>query len=256
MNKNNCKVVILAGGYGTRLGTLTKLKPKPMVDVCGKPIIEHIMQIYHRFGYSNFIICTGYKGEVIRNHFKKKFRKNILINKKNNTFIKNGDLSIRIVDTGKKSLTGGRIKRIRKYVEEDKYFHMTYGDGLSNINIASLTKFHLMNKKLATVTAVKIQVPQERFGVVYFKKRNVVKKFIEKPDLKKIFINGGFFVLSNKIFKFIKNDQTRWEAKPMEKIANKKQLAAFKHTGFWKCMDTIRDRKFLEKFKNKKLPWV
>ena len=113
-----------------------------------------------------------------------------------------------------------------------------------------------MNKKLATVTAVKIQVPQERFGVVYFKKRNVVKKFIEKPDIKEIFINGGFFVLSNKIFKFIKNDQTRWEAKPMEKIAKKKQLAAFKHTGFWKCMDTIRDRKFLEKFKNKKLPWV
>ena len=136
MNKKNCKVVILAGGYGTRLGTLTKLKPKPMVDVCGKPIIEHIMQIYQRFGYSNFIICTGYKGEVIRNHFKKKFRKNILINKKNNTFIKNGDLSIRIVDTGKKSLTGGRIKRIRKYVEEDKYFHMTYGDGLSNINLS------------------------------------------------------------------------------------------------------------------------
>ena len=165
-------------------------------------------------------------------------------------------MSIRIVDTGKKSLTGGRIKRIRKYVEEDKYFHMTYGDGLSNINIKSLTRFHSMNKKLATVTAVKIQVPQERFGVVYFKKRNVVKKFIEKPDIKEIFINGGFFVLSNKIFKFIKDDQTRWEAKPMEKIAKKKQLAAFKHTGFWKCMDTIRDRKFLEKFKNKKLPWV
>ena len=130
-------------------------------------------------------------------------------------------MSIRIVDTGKKSLTGGRIKRIRKYVEEDKYFHMTYGDGLSNINIKSLTRFHSMNKKLATVTAVKIQVPQERFGVVYFKKRNVVKKFIEKPDIKEIFINGGFFVLSNKIFKFIKDDQTRWEAKPMEKIAKK-----------------------------------
>lgn len=256
MNKQNCKVVILAGGYGTRLGTLTKLKPKPMVDVCGKPIIEHIMQIYLKSGYSSFIICTGYKGEVIRNHFKKKFKKNILINKKNNIFIKHRDLSIRIVDTGKKSLTGGRIKRIRKYVEEDKYFHMTYGDGLSSINIKSLTKFHLINKKLATVTAVKIQVPQERFGVVYFKNRNVVKRFVEKPDIKEIFINGGFFVLSNKIFKFIKNDQTRWESKPLEKIANKKQLAAFKHSGFWKCMDTIRDRKFLEKFKNKKLPWV
>ena len=256
MSKNNYKVVILAGGYGTRLGTLTKLKPKPMVDVCGKPIIEHIMQIYLKYGFSNFIICTGYKGEVIRNYFKKKFKKNILINKSNVIYIKNKDLSIRIVDTGKKTLTGGRVKRIKKYVEGEKFFHMTYGDGLSNVDISRLTKFHLKNKKLATVTAVKIQVPQERFGVMYFKNKNVVKKFVEKPDIKEIFINGGFFVLSNKIFKFIKNDITRWEATPMEKIATNKQLSAFKHTGFWKCMDTVRDRKFLEKFKNKKLPWA
>ncbi len=255
MNKNNLKVVILAGGYGTRLGTLTKLKPKPMVDVCGKPIIEHIIQLYLKSGFSNFIICGGYKIEVIKDYFKKKFKKNILLNHKNETFIKKNNFSIRIVNTGKNSLTGGRIKRIRKYVEKDAFFHMTYGDGLSNVNINKLTKFHLKNKKLATVTTVKIQVPQERFGVVYFKNKNTVKEFVEKPDIKEIFINGGFFVLNNKIFKFIKDDFTRWEAKPLEKIAKQKQLAAFKHTGFWKCMDTLRDRKYLEQFKNKKFPW-
>jgi len=252
----NNKVVILAGGYGTRLGTLTKLKPKPMVDVCGKPIIEHIMQIYLKYGFSNFIICSGYKGNVIKTYFKKKYKKNILINKKKLTFIRNKNISIRIVDTGKKTLTGGRVKRIKKYVKNDKFFHMTYGDGLSNVNINQLSKFHLKNKKIATVTAVKIQVPQERFGVVYLKNKNVVKQFVEKPDIKEIFINGGFFVLSNKIFKYIRNDNTRWEASPMEKIAKKKHLAAYKHTGFWKCMDTIRDRKFLQNFKNKKLPWI
>jgi len=255
MNKNNLKVVILAGGYGTRLGTLTKLKPKPMVDVCGKPVIEHIMKLYLQAGFFNFIICAGYKSEVIKNYFKKKFKKNILIDNSKETFIKKSNLSIRIVNTGKNSLTGGRIKRIKKYVQNDEYFHMTYGDGLSNVNINKLNQFHIKNKKFATVTTVKIQVPQERFGVIYFKNKNIVKKFVEKPDIKEIFINGGFFVLSNKIFRFIKDDLTRWEAKPMEKIAKLKQLAAFKHTGFWKCMDTIRDRKYLEQFKNKKFPW-
>ncbi|MBD1140765.1 NTP transferase domain-containing protein [Pelagibacterales bacterium SAG-MED39] len=255
MSKNNLKVVILAGGYGTRLGTLTKLKPKPMVDVCGKPILEHIMQLYLKSGFFNFIICAGYKNEVIKNYFKKKYQNDIVVDNKNEVLIKKRNLSIRIVNTGKNSLTGGRIKRIKKYVQEDEYFHMTYGDGLSNVNINKLTKYHIKNKKFATVTTVKIQVPQERFGVVYFKNKNIVKKFVEKPDIKEIFINGGFFVLSNKIFKFIKDDQTRWEAKPLEKIARVKQLAAFKHTGFWKCMDTLRDRKFLEQFKHKRFPW-
>ncbi len=255
MKRDNLKVVILAGGYGTRLGTLTKLKPKPMVDICGKPIIEHIMELYIRSGFSNFIICAGYKKEVIESYFKKKFKKNTLIDNNKETLIKKKNLSIRIVDTGKNSLTGGRIKRIRRYVKNDEFFHMTYGDGLSNVNIDKLTKFHIKNKKIATVTSVKIQVPQERFGVIYFKNKNIVKKFVEKPDIKEIFINGGFFILSNKIFKFISDDTTRWEAKPLEKIAKLKQLAAFKHTGFWKCMDTIRDRKYLEQFKNKKFPW-
>ena len=248
------KVVILAGGYGTRLGKLTKLKPKPMVDVCGKPILEHIINIYKKYDYKEFVICVGYKSEVIRSFFKKKYKKSILKDTNKELKIKSKNISFTIVDTGKNTLTGGRIKRIQKYVKDSKFFHMTYGDGLSNINIKKLTDFHNKNKKVATVTTVKIQVPQERFGVVYFKNKNTVKKFVEKPNIKEIYINGGFFVLTNKIFKYIHGDKTRWEAKPLQQIANKKQLAAFKHNGFWKCMDTPRDRIFLEKFK-KKYPW-
>ena len=251
---NLTKVVILAGGYGTRLGKLTKLKPKPMVDVCGKPILEHIINIYKKYDFNNFVICTGYKSEVIRSFFRNKYKKSILRDTKKELIIKNKDISITIADTGKDTLTGGRIKKIQKYVKDSKFFHMTYGDGLSNINIKKLTKFHEKNNKIATVTTVKIQVPQERFGVVYFKNKNTVKKFVEKPNIKEIFINGGFFVLTNKIFKYIKNSKTRWEANPLQKIAKNKQLAAFKHNGFWKCMDTPRDRIFLEKYK-KNYPW-
>tara|TARA_Y100000590_G_scaffold399367_1_gene482544 strand:+ start:53 stop:814 length:762 start_codon:yes stop_codon:yes gene_type:complete len=251
---NSIKVVILAGGYGSRLGKLTKLKPKPMVDVCGKPILEHIINIYKKYGYKDFIICVGYKSEVIRSYFKKKYKKSISKDTKKVLIVKNENHSITIVDTGKNTLTGGRIKRIKKFVKDSKFFHMTYGDGLANININKLANFHQKNKKIATVTTVKIQVPQERFGVVYFKNKNTVKKFVEKPNIKEIYINGGFFILTNEIFKYINGDKTRWEASPLQKIAKKKQLSAFKHNGFWKCMDTPRDRLFLEKF-NKKYPW-
>ena len=251
---NSIKVVILAGGFGSRLGKLTKLKPKPMIDILGKPILEHIINIYKKYDYKDFIICAGYKAEVIRSYFKKKYKNSILKDTIKEIKIKNNDISLRIIDTGKNTLTGGRIKRIKKYVKDEKFFHLTYGDGLSSINITKLTNFHKKNKKIATVTAVKIQVPQERFGVVYFKNKNIVKKFVEKPNIKEIYINGGFFVLSNKIFKYIRNDKTPWESKPLQKIAKKKQLAAFKHNGFWKCMDTPRDRVFLQKFK-KRCPW-
>ena len=250
------KVVILAGGYGTRLGKLTRLKPKPMVDVCGKPIIEHIINIYQKYQLSDFIICAGFKANVIRSYFKKKYRKSVIKNTKKELKIKKKELSINIIDTGKNTLTGGRIKRIKNLLKDEKYFHMTYGDGLANINLKKLTNCHLKNKKIVTVTAVKIQAPQERFGIVNFKNKNknIVKKFIEKPNIKEIYINGGFFILTNKIFKYIPGDKTRWEAKPLQKIANNKQLAAFKHNGFWKCMDTPRDRAFLNKFK-KRNPW-
>ncbi len=249
------KVVILAGGYGTRLGKITKIKPKPMVDVCGKPILLHIMNIYRKYSLNKFVICTGYKGNIIRNFFTKKYKNFILKKTKKELLIKNKKFEINIIDTGANTLTGGRIKKIKKYIKNLKFFYMTYGDGLSNINLNKLTKFHLRNKKLATVTVVKIQVPQERFGIVYFKKRNIVKKFLEKPNIKEIYINGGFFILSPKILKYIKSSKTRWEAYPMQKIAKIKELAAYRHNGFWKCMDTPRDRIYLEKFK-KKMPWI
>ena len=248
------KVVILAGGYGTRLGKITKIKPKPMVDVCGKPILLHIINIYRKYSLNKFVICTGYKGNIIKNFFIKKYKNYILKKTKKELLIKNKELEILIVDTGIGALTGGRIKKIKKYVQDLKFFYMTYGDGLANINLNKLTKFHLRNKKLATVTVVKIQVPQERFGIVYFKKRNIVKKFLEKPNIKEIYINGGFFILNPKIFKYIKGSKTRWEAYPMQKIAKIKELAAYRHNGFWKCMDTPRDRIFLEKYK-KNYPW-
>ncbi len=253
---NSTKVVILAGGYGTRLGRLTKLKPKPMVDICGKPILEHIINIYRKYDLNDFIICAGYKSEVIRSYFEKKYKNSIIKNKKKELKIKKNKFSIHVVDTGKNTLTGGRIKRLKNLLKNEKFFHMTYGDGLANINIKKLHNFHVKNKKIATVTVVKIQVPQERFGIINFKRKNknIVKKFIEKPIIKEININGGFFVLTNKIFKYISNDKTRWEAKPLERIANNKQLAAFKHNGFWRCMDTFRDRVFLNKFK-KNYPW-
>ena len=249
------KVVILAGGYGTRLGKITKIKPKPMVDVCGKPILLHIMNIYRKYSLNKFVICTGYKGNIIRNFFTKKYKSYIIKKTKKELLIKNKEFEINIIDTGANTLTGGRVKKIKKYVKDLKFFYMTYGDGLANVNLNKLTKFHLRNKKLATVTVVKIQVPQERFGIVYFKKRNIVKKFLEKPNIKEIYINGGFFILSPKVFKYIKDSRTRWEAYPMQKIAKIKELAAYRHNGFWKCMDTPRDRIYLEKFK-KKTPWI
>ena len=154
-------------------------------------------------------------------------------------------------------MTGGRIKKIKNLVKNEKFFYLTYGDGLANINIKKLTNFHLKQKRIATVTVVKIQIPQERFGVVYFKKKNIVKSFLEKPNIKKIYINGGFFILSPKVINYIKSDNSRWETIPLQKIAKKKQLSAYKHNGFWKCMDTPRDKKILDDlWKKDKAPWI
>ena len=154
-------------------------------------------------------------------------------------------------------MTGGRIKKVKNLVKNDKFFYLTYGDGLANINIKRLTNFHLKQKKIATVTVVKIQIPQERFGVIYLKKKNVVKSFLEKPNIKKIYINGGFFILSPRIINYIKSNNSRWETRPLQNIAKKKQLSAYRHNGFWKCMDTPRDKKVLDIFwKKGKAPWI
>ena len=255
------KVVILAGGLGSRLEEETKYKPKPLVEICGIPILYHIMQIYIKHGFNDFIICCGYKGNLIKNYFEK------LVKKKNNnkfTFKKNffelfekneKIFSVTCVNTGKNTMTGGRIKKIKKFINEDHFF-LTYGDGLANINLKELLKFHKSHKKIATLTSVQ---PPSRYGIlgIDFKNKNKVLSFNEKPKNNNYYINGGFFVLSKKIFNFIKNDQTIFEKKPLINLVKKGELHSYFHKNFWQCMDSMRDKKILESYakKNTVLPW-
>ena len=227
------KVVILAGGMGTRISEYTKVIPKPMIKINGKPIIHRIIEHYVRYGHKEFIIALGYKGNLIKNYFKKKkkFR----------------NIKIHLINTGKNSMTGGRIKRLKKYLNET--FLLTYGDGLSNINLNKLIKFHKRNKKMITLTAVR---PPARFGAIKVN-GNYVKFFREKNLLDTGWINGGFFVIEPKFLSLIKNDQTFLEQSPFKKATKMRQMTAFKHYGFWQCMDTLRDKEILEKkIRNKK----
>ncbi len=230
------KTIILCGGFGTRLSEETKIKPKPMVKIGKFPIVEHIMHTYKKYGYQEFILALGYKGYYIKKYFKKK-----------------GNSKLNLVDTGLKTLTGGRLLRLKKYFKPGENFMLTYGDGISNQNIKKLYNFHKKNKKIATMTIVR---PPVRFGEVEINK-NLVTRFKEKPQSTKGWINGGFFVFNYKIFEFIKNDQTMLEREPMERLLKKKQLLAFKHKGFWQCMDTLREKNYINNlFKNNKLPWL
>ena len=224
------KVVILAGGLGTRMSEVTKTIPKPMVKILDKPILIHIMEHYYKFGFDEFYIALGYKGNIIRNYFKK------------NRF----DWKVHLIETGKNSMTGGRLKRLKKYLNNETFL-MTYGDGISDVNIRRLISFHKKNKKIATLTAVR---PPARFGSIKIK-GNSVKVFREKSKLDEGWINGGFFIFEPKIFKFIKNDLTFLEKEPLEEISNNKQLLAYKHEGFWHCMDTLRDKYLIEKILKK-----
>ena len=224
------KVVILAGGLGTRMSEITKTIPKPMVKILDKPILIHIMEHYYKFGFDEFYIALGYKGNIIRNYFKK------------NRF----DWKVHLIETGKNSMTGGRLKRLKKYLNNETFL-MTYGDGISDVNIRRLISFHKKNKKIATLTAVR---PPARFGSIKIK-GNSVKVFREKSKLDEGWINGGFFVFDPKIFKYIKNDSTFLEKEPLEMISKKKQLIAYKHKGFWQCMDTLRDKYLIEKILKK-----
>mgnify|MGYP001194761540 CR=1 FL=1 len=224
------KVVILAGGYGTRLSEYTKTIPKPMIKVKGKPLIYHIMKTYANYGFKDFYIALGYKGHVIKNFFKK------------NSFKWN----VNLINTGKNTMTGGRLKRLRKYIG-DKTFLMTYGDGLSNVNIKKLVKFHKKNKKMVTLTAVR---PPARFGAIKLQ-GNRISYFKEKSKLDEGWINGGFFVIEPEFLRFIKSDKTYLEKEPLEKVCRKKKLIAFKHNGFWQCVDTKRDLENLKKIPNK-----
>ena len=225
------KVVILAGGFGTRLSEYTKTIPKPMININGKPMIYHIMKLYSKYGFKEFYIALGYKGEVIKKFFKKK----------------NYGWKINLIDTGTKTMTGGRLKRLKKYLNKET-FMMTYGDGLSDVNLKKLLNFHKKNRKMVTVTAVR---PPARFGVLKFK-GNFVSYFKEKSKLDEGWINGGFFVMEPSFFKFIKNDKTYLEKQPLENVTKKKQLVAFKHKKFWQCVDTKRDLDKIRKIFKKK----
>jgi len=226
------KVIILAGGLGTRISEYTKTIPKPMIEVAGKPIIFHIMKHYAKFGFKDFYVALGYKGQIIKQYFKK------------NSF----NWNVNLIETGQKTMTGGRLKRISKFVNKET-FMMTYGDGISNVNLKKLLKFHKVNKKLVTMTAVR---PPARFGAIKIKGK-YVNYFKEKSKSDEGWINGGFFVMEPKFLKFIKNDSTFLEREPLEKVSKNKQLLAFKHKDFWQCMDTKRDRDRLNHILIKKL---
>lgn len=220
------KVVILAGGKGSRLSEYTKKIPKPMVKIKGIPIIVHIMKIYAKFGYKDFIIAAGFKSKIIKNFFKKKIL----------------DWKIEVVNTGLNSMTGGRVRRLKSILKNNKFF-LTYGDGVANINLKKLLKFHIRCKSTVTLTAVR---PPARFGAIKIKGKKV-SIFREKSILDQGWINGGFFVVEPSIFKYLKNDQTVLENHPLTKLGKERKLFAFKHKSFWYCMDTIRDKEILEK---------
>ena len=230
------KLVILAGGYGTRLSEETKIRPKPLVKIGEEPIIWHLMKIYSSFGINEFIICLGYKGYMIKKELKK--------------YTKKENWIISFIETGLHTMTGGRIKRVEKYLNNEKNFCLSYGDGLSNVNIEKLIKFHINSNKIATLTAVKYRNPK---GVLSIKKNMMINNIKEKPVE---YINGGFFVLEPNVFDYIKDNKTIWEKDPMEKLVKINQLVAYKHVGFYQSMDTMGDKKILEKmWEEKKASW-
>ena len=221
------KTLILAGGLGSRLAEYTDKIPKPMVCLAGKPILSHIMNFYQSYGHDEFIIASGYKKEVITEYYEdsKEFK------------------NLKIVDTGKDTMTGGRLLRLKSYIDKEENFFMTYGDGLCSVNLDDLEKFHLNHKKVATVTAVH---PPVRFGELEITEDDVTE-FEEKSQARAGWINGGYFALNYKIFDYIDDDKTLFEKEPMKKLLDIKNLKAYKHEGFWKCMDTLRDKIDLEK---------
>ena|SRR3990167_2173251 len=241
------KAVILAGGLGTRISEETVVRPKPMIEIGGKPILWHIMKIYSAFGINDFVICLGYKGYVIKEYFF-----NYLLHTSDVTIdIKNNSTkihqtyaepwSITLVETGENSMTGGRLKRVAPYLENED-FCFTYGDGLSNVNINQLVEMHRVQKNLATVTAIR---PPARFGSLHVED-NRITRFQEKPFGSAGWANGGFFVLSPRVFDFIEGDDTTWEREPLETLAKENRLGAYQHEDFWHAMDTLRDKTYLE----------
>ena len=252
------KAVILAGGLGTRLSEETVSKPKPMVEIGGKPILWHILKMYSHNGINDFIICCGYKGYVIKEYFENYFlhQSDVTFDMKKNEMVVHEERAepwtITLVDTGDTSMTGGRLKRVLPYLKDEEAFCFTYGDGVADVNIKELIKFHRAHGKLATLTAT---YPPGRFGALGIED-NQVKSFEEKPRGDGALINGGFFVLSPKVIENIDGDNTTWEQEPLQRLAQEGELMAYKHEGFWQPMDTLRDKIYLEELlENNKAPW-
>lgn len=251
------KAVILAGGLGTRISEETDLKPKPMIEIGGRPILWHIMKTYASYGINDFIICCGYRGYVIKEYFANYFlhMSDVTFDMQENSMTvhqrKAEPWRVTLVDTGENTMTGGRLKRIAPYLD-DEDFCFTYGDGLSDVDIRESIEFHRQQSCLATLTAVK---PPGRFGALLLQGEKV-NTFEEKPQGDGAWINGGFFVLSPKVIDYIDGDATYWEKKPLKVLAQQGELSAFKHAGFWQSMDTLRDKNYLEElWQNSKAPW-
>ena len=257
------KAVILAGGLGTRLGEETIIKPKPLVEIGGKPIIWHIMKHYSHYGINDFVILLGYKGYMIKEFFDN-YRRHLydmkIDFKHNKSEVLKSDLNIEeekwtieLIDTGENSMTGGRLKRAYKYLQNEDTFCLTYGDGVSDVDIEKEIEFHKSHRKTATMAAV---FPPARWGAISINNDNMITDFIEKPRGDNVYINGGFFILNKNIFNYLKDDFTIFEQEPLKNLAKDKELMAFKHDGFWQCMDTQRDKSLLEDMWNKgNAPW-
>lgn len=251
------KAVILAGGFGTRISEETNLIPKPMIEVGGRPILWHIMKIYSHWGINDFIVCLGYKGYVIKEYFANYFlhMSDVTFDIKNNRMEVHSNLAepwrVTLIDTGTETMTGGRLKRVRPYLGNET-FCMTYGDGLSDLNIRALVDFHKKHGRAATVTAIS---PPGRFGVLEIED-DVVRNIHEKPETSEALINGGFFVLEPEVLDLVEGDEISWERQPMERLALSGQLASFIHRGFWQPMDTLREKRFLEElWQSGRAPW-
>lgn len=253
------KVVLLAGGLGTRLSEETDLKPKPMVEIGGRPMLWHIMKYYSHFGFNEFVICLGYKGEVIKKYFADYhlLRSDVTLDLRDNSAryhnVHAEPWKVTLVDTGLETMTGGRLRRVRPYLEGDEAFCMTYGDGVCTVDLKTLVAFHRGHGKLATLTAIN---PAERFGLLDLADDNTVKSFHEKRASAGVHVNGGFFVLSPKVLDYIASDDIPWEKAPLERLSVEGELRAFRHPGFWQCMDTLRDKLLLEDlWKRGEAPW-
>lgn len=253
------KAVILAGGLGTRISEESGFRPKPMIEIGGRPILWHIMKIYSHYGINEFVICCGFRGYVIKEYFANYFlhMSDVTLDFKNNKMSVHQRFAepwqVTLVDTGENTMTGGRIKKIKPYVEKENFFSLTYGDGVSDVNISKLIQFHKAHGKKATVTAV---YQPGRFGALDIRKNGYVKTFKEKPRGDGGMINGGFFILSPSVISTIRDDKTIWEREPMEQLAKTGNLKAYRHEGFWQPMDTQRDKNLLEEhWMSGKAPW-